>query len=119
MLSRFALSHHIGPERLIPEPPRADVTSVSIKPVNLKRFVRFNRDIAAQPLKQWKVGDYYVTTVRVVNQGPDRYQFDPRGLRGQFVFVATLSTVLEPAGLASETVWSVISKKPFSLAVGG
>ncbi len=119
VLSRFALSHHIGPERLIPEPPAGDVTSVSVKPIKLDRFVRFNRDIAAQPLKQWKIGAYYVTTIRVVNQGPDRYQFDPRGLRGEFVFVATLSTVLEPAGLASETVWSVISKKPFSLAVGG
>lgn len=112
-LARFAMTHHMGPERLIPEVSEA--TPLSVEPVDMNRFVRLQRHIDVEPLRQWQIGDVYVTTLLAKNTGTLVHQFDARALRGRFLFAATASLVLEPG---AETVWSVISKTPFSVAAG-
>ena len=115
-LARYALTHHIGPQRLIPDDIRA--TPVDLPELDLTNFVRFNRGLSIRPLRQWKSSFYYVTTIQVINNGTSRYEFDPRALRGDFIFAATLNVVLEPTEADGETVWALVTNKPFELSVG-
>jgi len=111
-LSQFALAHHIGPQRLIPQLDNAN--SIKLEKAKVKDFVRFNHHIEVKPLLQWQVNNLYVSTLHVKNNGEIPYQFDARGLRGEFLFVATGKLNLQTK---NETIWALVSNKPLSRAI--
>lgn len=50
----------------------------------------------------------------------DPVTFDPRAIRGNFRFVATLHETLQPRGHQEDTsIWVFISDVPFNQASGG
>ncbi len=117
-MSQFAIAHHMGPERLIPKLNGAQ--RIAIEKVNLEHFIRMSQEIEVNPLAQWKVGSLYVTTLGIKNNGRSEYQFDPRALRGEIKFVASLHPTIErQSSRHNETVWALVTPTPFSRAVGG
>jgi hypothetical protein len=114
-LARFALAHYSGPERLIPP---LDAARVPVGPVDA-RWVRASAGaVTVRPLAQWQVGARYVTALDVRNRGAWPAPFEPRALRGAWVFAAALQPTLGPAGSGHHrTVWAVITEQPFNQAV--
>ncbi|MFC2754275.1 MAG: DUF3438 family protein, partial [Cardiobacterium sp.] len=69
------------------------------------------------PLKQWAIGDSYLTVLLVNNRSASAVEFDPRGIRGRWMFAAALYPVLEPRGSRfDQTLWALISAEPFDQA---
>lgn len=115
-LARFALAHYQGPARLI---PALDASPVPVQPIATHAWVRVqSAALAVRPLKQWKIGARYVTALGVDNRSARPIAFDPRALRGDLVFAATLHPTLEPVGSGHQgTVWAVVTDQPFNRAV--
>lgn len=115
-LARFVLAHYQGPARLI---PALDASPVPVQPIATHAWVRVqSAALAVRPLKQWKIGARYVTALGVDNRSARPIAFDPRALRGDLVFAATLHPTLEPVGSGHQgTVWAVVTDQPFNRAV--
>lgn len=111
-LSRFAFSHYAGPQRLI---PNIGATQVEVRSVPNTELLRgLISALSVRPLAQWQVADRYVTALGVFNKSTQSISFDPRVLRGNFLFAASLKPQLRSK---SGTVWTVISTKPFNEAI--
>ncbi len=115
-LARFALAHFTGPARLI---PKIDAAGVAVRPIDTRAWLRVQSAyLTIQPLKQWKVGELYVTALWVTNRGAAEVPFDPRALRGALRFAAALHPTLGPQGSGhSSTVWAVVTGQPFNQAL--
>lgn len=116
-LAAFAFQHYLGPARLVSGIP---ATRVKV-PLIGKHLLRVWGDhLQLRVLNSWLYQGQYITAVQVRNTGVDPIAFDPRAIRGHFLFIATLHEVLQPRGSADDTtVWVFISDRPFSQAVGG
>lgn len=113
-MAAFAIQHYIGPRRLIDKLP-----AVRVKPKSFKtRLVRvWNAQLRIQMKNQWVLNNHYITALKVKNTGSTPYRFDPRALRGSYLFVASLHDVLPPSGSTqNETIWVFITDKPFHQA---
>ena len=115
-LTRFALAHYTGPQRLIPE---LEASRVPVQPIETRAWLRVQAaDLEVRPLAQWKSGELYVTALGVYNRSAHRVTFDPRALRGELAFVAALHPILAPAGSGHQgTVWAVVTQQPFNRVV--
>lgn len=116
-LAAFAFQHYLGPARLVSGIP---ATRVKV-PLIGKHLLRVWGDhLQLRVLNSWLYQGQYITAVQVRNTGIDPITFDPRAIRGHFLFIATLHEVLQPRGSADDTtVWVFISDRPFSQAAGG
>lgn len=113
-VARFALSHYAGPARLIPERQAVAIAVASVPTA----WLRAQPTLRAQPLAQWRIGEYYVTAVGVHNTGAYRVAFDPLALRGDWQFVAALHPDFQPHGSGYErSVWALVSRVPFNQAL--
>ena len=71
-------------------------------------------------LDSWHYQGQYITAVQARDTGIDPITFDPRAIRGRFLFVATLHETLQPRGHQDDTtIWVFISDVPFNQASGG
>lgn len=113
---RYGFRHYVGPARLIGD----DLG----KPVKVGKgdvaasLLRMNDGrLTVKPLKQWVIGDSYLTVLLVNNRSASAVEFDPRGIRGRWMFAAALYPVLEPRGSRfDQTLWALISAEPFDQA---
>ncbi|MCB1810681.1 MAG: DUF3438 family protein [Candidatus Competibacteraceae bacterium] len=112
-LARFALSHYIGPARLI---PKLEATQVPLRPIPSRALLRVQAHfLSLQPLAQWQAGEQFVTALGVYNQSAHTVTFDPQALRLEALFIAALHGELGPAGSGHNgTVWAVVTEKPFN-----
>ena len=113
---RYGFRHYVGPARLIGD----DLG----KPVKVGKgdvassLLRMNDGrLTVKPLKQWVIGDSYLTVLLVNNRSASAVEFDPRSIRGRWMFAAALYPVLEPRGSRfDQTLWALISAEPFDQA---
>lgn len=115
---QFALRHQVGPSRLIGEVHGKKVT---LSKKGLTNFIRLWGDyLSIKPLNQWKVNEFYVTSLKVKNRSPRALSFDPRAFRGRVITAAALHPTLQPKGSErDETIWVIITGIPFNQAIGG
>ena len=113
---QFGFRHYVGPERLVGA-KLGDPVKVSQKNV-AETLVRINGGrLSVKPLKQWKIGKQYLTVLLVNNLSFQRYEFDPRAIRGRWMFAAALYPVIEPQGSRmDQTLWALVSELPFDQA---
>lgn len=113
---QFGFRHFVGPERLIGA-KLGDPVKVSNKNV-AGTLVRMNDGkLSVKPLKQWRIGKQYLTVLLVNNLSFQRYEFDPRAIRGRWMFAAALYPVIEPQGSRmDQTLWALVSELPFDQA---
>ena len=114
---QFGFRHFVGPERLIGD-QLGDPVKVGKGEVG--NMVRMNQgQLSVKPLRQWQIGDHYLTVLMVNNLSYGRYEFDPRAIRGRWVFAASLYPVIEGKGSQfDQTLWALISEIPFDKARG-
>ena len=116
-LAAFALQHYLGPARLISDLPATKVKNGVIG----KHLLRvWQGKVQLKVLDSWRYQGQYITAVQARNTGIDPVTFDPRAIRGRFLFVSTLHEVLQPRGHQNDTtIWVFISDVPFNQASGG
>jgi hypothetical protein len=113
---RYGFRHYVGPARLIGDdlgkPVKVGKSDVA------SSLLRMNDGrLSVKPLKQWAIGDSYLTVLLVNNRSASAVEFDPRGIRGRWMFAAALYPVLEPRGSRfDQTLWALISAEPFDQA---
>lgn len=113
---RYGFRHFVGPARLIGDdlgkPVKVGKSDVAAT------LLRMNDGrLSVKALKQWEIGDYYLTVLLVNNKSPSAVEFDPRTIRGRWVFAAALYPVLEARGSRfDQTLWALISQVPFDKA---
>lgn len=117
-LAAFAFQHYLGPARLISDVP---ATRIKVKPPKSGNLLRMWSDrVQMRVLNGWTYENFYITAIRVRNVSSIPLSFDPRAIRGRFLFAATLREVLEPRGSAADTtIWILISDRPFHKAAAG
>jgi integrating conjugative element protein (TIGR03749 family) len=60
-------------------------------------------NVSSTPIAAWRLGDYWVTAVKLLNRGPETVQLDPRRLQAK-LFAATFQhAFLGPSGSAEDT----------------
>lgn len=113
---QFGFRHYVGPQRLIGT-KLGDPVKVSSKNV-ADTLVRMNAGkLSVKPLRQWKIGKQYLTVLLVNNLSHQRYEFDPRAIRGRWMFAAALYPMIEPQGSRmDQTLWALVSELPFDQA---
>jgi hypothetical protein len=116
-MAAFAMQHYLGPARLISGLPAAKVKNGFIG----KHLLRvWQGKVQLKVLDSWHYQGQYITAVQARNTGIDPVTFDPRAIRGRFLFVATLHETLQPRGHQDDTtIWVFISDVPFNQASGG
>lgn len=113
-MAAFALQHYIGPSRLIEPLP---ATRIKPKSPAIRLIRVWNAELRFTLLNQWVLDKSYITAIKVKNVGSDPFHFDPRAIRGNYRFVASLHDVLPPLGsYQNETVWVFITDTPFHKA---
>lgn len=114
-MAAYAMQHYIGPTRLISNLPAKRVKNA--RPSG--RLLRVWSDrVKMTVLNSWLLDEYYITAIQVFNVSNQPLAFDPRAIRGRYLFVATLHDVLQPKGsMQDRTVWVFISSEPFAQAV--
>lgn len=114
-MSRYAMSHYTGSARLIPK-MTATVVNAPNPPRNWIRV--FGDRINTKTLRSWKSGKFYITAIMLRNISPMALEFDPRALRGSFVYSAMMNPLLQSRGnVGDEALLVVISDQPFQDAV--
>ncbi len=113
---QYGFRHYVGPSRLIGD-LKAQKVKVSAFPSS--RILRmWSNRLSVKPLAQWRIESQYITVLLVNNRSPYRVPFDPRALRGRFLFSAALYPVIEPQGsLMDQTLWAVVTAEPFNKAI--
>ena len=116
-MAAFAMQHYLGPARLISNLPATKVKNGFIG----KHLLRvWQGKVQLKVLDSWLYQGQYITAVQARNTGIDPVTFDPRAIRGNFRFVATLHETLQPRGHQEDTtIWVFISDVPFNQASGG
>lgn len=113
---QYAFRHFVGPSRLI---GKQKAKRVAIGQVNAQRLVRvWGKRLKIKALRQWKMGNKYVTVFLVNNTSPNPVEFDPRSLRGRLMFAAALYPVVHPQGShRDQTLWAIVTNVPVSRAL--
>lgn len=109
-----AFKQFYGPTRLAGPPPG---TPVSVKKHSLS--IRMNNGrLQTKVLRSYQIADNrYLTVLLVNNLSHAPQQWDPRAIRGRWIFAASLHPVIGPSGSASDrTLWALISQVPFDKA---
>lgn len=113
---QYGFRHFTGPARLI-GPDLGVVLNVSKGEFN--HIIRIDgARLSLKPLGQWDIQGHYLTVIFVNNRSHLPYEFDPRAIRGRWVFAAALHPRLDPSGgQRDQTLWALISTIPFEQAI--
>lgn len=111
---RYGFRHYVGPARLIGDDLGTPVKLGKSEIGN--KLIRMNGGkLSVKPLRSWEIDGLYLTVLLVNNTSSERVDFDPRAIRGRFIFAAALYPVLEPSGSKyDQTLWALISEVPFA-----
>ncbi|MFJ4131396.1 TIGR03749 family integrating conjugative element protein [Pseudomonas cyclaminis] len=60
-------------------------------------------NVSSTPIAAWRLGDYWVTAVKLRNRGPETVQLDPRRLQATLFAAAFQHAYLGPVGSAEDT----------------
>jgi integrating conjugative element protein (TIGR03749 family) len=113
-LTRYAAQQLYAPTRLIPRQSGVVAMPVKTKPVDLV----VGSKVEAVPVAAWKIGQQYVTAVRLTNATRKAVVLDPRELRGAWLAATFQHNRLLPAGSeADTTAVYLVSDRPFAVAL--
>ena len=82
-LTRYAAQSLYAPLRTIEAVPGISRVPIKVSKAQLKTLLP-TYPIEANALIAWRLGDYYVTAIQMVNQGFNQIPLDPRKLQGSF-----------------------------------
>lgn len=101
-LTRYAAQSLYTPLRTIE--PLAGVSRVPVKVTNAQlKTLMPTYPIEAKALVAWRLGDYYVTAIKLTNKGFNRIDLDPRKLQGNFYAATFQHTYLGEIKTAEDT----------------
>lgn len=113
--SRFAVKQAYAPRRLATAVEGIHSVSVNRRPLPL--LYRGAR-LEATPIGAWRCGDFYVTTVQLVNLAAIPVELDPRALAGRWVTATFRHARLAPKGDERDTtVVMLTSERPFDASL--
>lgn len=115
VLVQQAFRQYVGPSRLAGGSLGQEM---KVNTASLNRLIRLNDGrLKISLVKSWKSHGHYVTVLLVNNLSHEPIAFDPRAIRGRWVFAAALHPVLSPSGTTEDrTLWALISTVPFEQA---
>ncbi|HZF83482.1 MAG TPA: TIGR03749 family integrating conjugative element protein [Burkholderiaceae bacterium] len=114
VLTRYAAQNLYAPLRTIEPVP--GITRSNL-PLDLALDALLpTRSVAAQALAAWRLGDLWVSAVRLRNTSPHGFDLDPRELQGDFVTATFQHPDLGPAGTPEDTTVVYLVTRGHSLA---
>ncbi len=100
-LTRYAAQSLYGPLRTVE--PMPGVCRVPLKLRTELPTLLPSENVSSTPIASWRLGDYWVTAVKLRNRGTATVQLDPRQLQAK-LFAATFQhAFLGPVGSAEDT----------------
>ncbi|KHK66687.1 TIGR03749 family integrating conjugative element protein [Pseudomonas frederiksbergensis] len=100
-LTRYAAQSLYAPLRTVESLP--GVRRVPLKLRSELPTLLPTENVSSTPIAAWRLGDYWVTAVKLRNRGSETVQLDPRRLQAT-LFAATFQhAFLEPVGSAEDT----------------
>lgn len=113
--SRFAVKQAYAPRRLATAVEGIHSIAVNRRP--LPMLYRGAR-LEATPIGAWRCGDFYVTTVQLVNLAAIPVELDPRDLAGRWLTATFRHSRLAPKGDERDTtVVLLTSERPFDASL--
>ena len=101
-LTRYAAQSLYAPLRTIEPVPGISRVPVKATPAQLKTLLP-TYPVEAKALIAWRLGDYYVTAIQLVNKGFTRIDLDPRKLQGNFYSATFQHSYLGEVKTAEDT----------------
>ena len=100
-LTRYAAQSLYAPLRTVESLP-------GVRRVPLKRHTELptllpTENVSSTPVAAWRLGDYWVTAVKLRNRGSETLQLDPRRLQAKLFATTFQHAFLGPAGSAEDT----------------
>ena len=100
-LTRYAAQSLYAPLRTVESLP--GVRQVPLKRRSALPTLLPSENVSSTPIAAWRLGDYWVTAVKLRNRGPETVQLDPRQVQAK-LFAATFQhAFLGPVGSAEDT----------------
>ncbi|MDH2431024.1 TIGR03749 family integrating conjugative element protein [Pokkaliibacter sp. MBI-7] len=100
-LTRYAAQNMYAPLRTVEALP--GVSAVPVRAKGPLGSLLPSLDVDARAVAAWKLADYTVTAVRLINRAPRAVLLDPRLLNGDLYSAAFQHPTLGPAGSAEDT----------------
>ncbi|KPB96772.1 Integrating conjugative element protein [Pseudomonas syringae pv. maculicola] len=100
-LTRYAAQSLYAPLRTVESLP--GVRRVPLKLRTELPTLLPTENVSSTPITSWRLGDYWVTAVKLRNRGSETVQLDPRRLQVKLFAAAFQHTVLGPVGSAEDT----------------
>ncbi len=100
-LTRYAAQSLYAPLRTVESLP-------GVRRMPLKRRTALptllpSENVSSTPIAAWRLGDYWVTAVKLRNRGAETVQLDPRRLQAQLFAASFQHAFLGPVGSAEDT----------------
>lgn len=100
-LTRYAAQSLYAPLRTVESLP--GVRRVPLKLHTELPTLLPTENVSSTPIAAWRLGDYWVTAVKLRNRGPEMVQLDPRRLQAKLFAAAFQHAFLGPVGSAEDT----------------
>ncbi len=100
-LTRYAAQSLYAPLRTVESLP--GVRRVPLKRRSTLPTLLPSENVSSTPLAAWRLGDYWVTAVKLRNRGAETVQLDPRRLQAQLFGASFQHAFLGPVGSAEDT----------------
>ena len=100
-LTRYAAQSLYAPLRTVESLP--GVRRVPLKLRTELPTLLPTENVSSTPITAWRLGDYWVTAVKLRNRGPETVQLDPRRLQAKLFAAAFQHAFLGPIGRAEDT----------------
>jgi len=100
-LTRYAAQSLYAPLRTVESLP--GVRQVPLKRRSALPTLLPSENVSSTPLAAWRLGDYWVTAVKLRNRGAETVQLDPRRLQAQLLAASFQHAFLGPVGSAEDT----------------
>lgn len=101
VLTRYAAQNLYAPLRTVE--PVAGVAAVPLRPRLTVDTLLLSVPVRAQALGAWRLGEYWVTAIKLAHAAPGWLELDPRLLQGEFSAATFQHRALGPAGDSTDT----------------
>lgn len=100
-LTRYAAQSLYAPLRTVESLP--DIRRVPLKVRTELSTLLPTENVSSTPIATWRLGDYWVTAVKLRNRGSETVQLDPRRLQAKLFAASFQHAFLGPVGSAEDT----------------
>jgi integrating conjugative element protein (TIGR03749 family) len=100
-LTRYAAQNQYAPLRTVESLP--GVRRVPLKLRTALPALLPSENVSSTPIAAWRLGEYWVTAVKLRNQGAETVPLDPRRLQAQLFAASFQHAFLGPVGSAEDT----------------